>query len=300
MIDLLAFRCRCRDLVALLLCLLGTGSLLVPAVVRAQMEQQRSHSISNLREIGQAMYAFEAVYGFLPGNGGPPMEAVTTPDCRTVWPDSEAFRWGYGDPKRAGRLQTGGWAYSLLPYVGEEEAFRKQDYSRAVPLFYLGTRRLALPQSTPRDDPVYTGFWYQDAGLGPSGRTDYAANDQVIRGGIGTAMRLTEISDGLATTLLVGEKAMDTRAVKAGVWYWDGPIILGGTGGSGRKGDLLLQDSDQLGARINDNWGSPDPEVVFFLTCDGGLRRFGYSTPKEIMAALISPRGGETVDLDER
>ncbi len=297
MTNLLAFPRR-QDLAALLLCFLVTGLLLVPAVVRAHAEKQRHRSINNLREIGQAVYAFEAVHGFLPGNGGPPMEAVTTPDCRTIWPDSEAFRWGYGDPKRAGRLQTGGWAYSLLPYIGEEEAFRQQDFSRAVPLFYIGTRRPAVPQSTPLVDPVYPGFRYQDAGLGPSGRTDYAANDQVIRGGIGAALRLADISDGLAVTLLAGEKAMDTRAVKAGVWYWDGPIILGGTGGSGRKGNRLYQDSDQLRARINDNWGSPDPEVVFFLTCDGSLRRLPYSTPPEFLAAMISPRGGETIDLE--
>jgi hypothetical protein len=235
-------------------------------------------------------------YGFFPGNGGPPMEAVTTPDCRTGYPDSEAFRWGYGDPKRAGRLQTGCWGYAILPYLGEEEAFRKQDHTRAVPAYYIAARRPAIAQHVPKADPVYAKWTYQDAGLGPWGRTDYAANDQVIRGGVGKVMRPDQIRDGLAETALVAEKAMDADGVKAGGWYWDEPIILGGSGGTGRKGDRLLRDAPKLLEEVADNWGSPDSAGVWFLFCDGHARLFPYNTPRKLIAALITPNGNDEAE----
>ena len=274
------------------------AALTIVGVVSARDAERRTKSQNNLRQIGRAFQAHVTAFGFFPGNGGPPMEVPTTPDVRTGFPDSEAFRWGYGDPRRAGRLQTGCWAYALLPYLGEEEAFRKQDHTRAVPTYYMGDRRPAKPQQVPKKDPVYDGWSYQDAGLGPWGRTDYAANDQVVLGGMGNVLKPDQVSDGLAETFLVGEKAMDTRAVKTGGWYWDEPIILGGSGGTGRKGPQLLRDADNHGEKVADNWGSPAAEGVLFLFADGHVQLFAYNSPTKLIAALISPRGGETVNLD--
>jgi len=285
---------------ALVLVLVGglAAGLVLPAVAKSRQVGASSKSKDNLRTIGQGMQAFVAAYDFFPGNGGPPAEVVTTPDCRTGFPDSEMFRWGYGDPKRAGRLQTGCWAYSILPYLGEEEAFRTQDQARAVPVYYIGTRRPAEPQKVPKVDPVYAKWTYQDAGLELWGRTDYAANDQVILGGHGNVMKPDRITDGLAETALVAEKAMDTDGMKAGVWYWDEPIIFGGSGGTGRKGNELMRDAPKLLEKVADNWGSPDPDGVWFLFCDGHTRRLPYTTPTKTVGAIISPKKGDTVDLD--
>ncbi|AMV29728.1 hypothetical protein VT84_35365 [Gemmata sp. SH-PL17] len=274
------------------------AGLLLPAIAKARAANAASRSKENLRTIGQGMQSFTTTYGFFPGNGGPPAEAVTTPDCRTGFPDSETFCWGYGDPKRAGRLQTGCWAYSILPYIGEEEAFRKQDHTRAVPTYYIGTRRPAEAQQVPKVDPIYAKWTYQDAGLGPWGRTDYAANDQVVRGGNGNMMKPEQVKDGLAETALIAEKAMDTDAIKAGVWYWDEPIIFGGSGGTGRKGDKLLRDAPKLIETVSDNWGAPDPNGVWFLFCDGHVRKLPYSTPNRTVAAAISPTAGDVFDLE--
>ena len=274
---------------------LGLGLL---AVREAQAKAARARSARNLSQVGEGMQAFETAYGFFPSNGGPPAEAVDTPDVRTGFPDSEAFRWGYADPKRAGRLQTGCWAYSILPYIGEEKAFRTHDHTRAVPLYYIGERRPARPQAVPKADPVYKKWTYHDAGFGPWGRTDYAANDQVVRGGMGNVTKPSAIKDGLAATALVAEKAMDADAVKAGGWYWDEPIVLGGSGGTGRKGDRLLRDARGLVEDVADQWGSPRADGVYFLMCDGSVRLMGYKTGKAVIGAVISPRGGEEAKLD--
>jgi hypothetical protein len=287
---------RRGDGIACVLLLLLAAGLSLPALVQARARAEQTSSRNNLRVIGRGMQAFVAGYGFFPGNGGPPREAATTPDVRTGFPDSEAFRWGYADPRRAGRLQTGCWAYSLLPFLGEEEAFREVDYTRTVPVYYLGSRRPVKPQPVPRVDPVYTGWTYRDAGLGPWGRTDYAANDQVVLGGMGNVMKPEQIQDGLAETALLAEKAMDSDAVRAGVWYWDEPIVLGGSGGTGRKGSRLLRDAPKLLEEVADNWGSPDPAGVWFLCCDGHTRLFRYDTSRKVIAALITPNGHDDIE----
>ena len=115
---------------------------------------------------------------------------------------------------------------------------------------------------------------------------------------MGNVMRPGQVRDGLAVTALVAEKAMDSRAVRAGGWYWDEPIILGGSGGTGRKGDRLLRDAPTLLEEVADQWGSPDASGVNFLLCDGSVRLFGCKTDRKMIAAIVSPRGGEDVDLD--
>jgi hypothetical protein len=269
------------------------GGLLLCGLARVQARAARARSENNLKTIGEGMDAFVTAFGFFPNNGGPPAEVPDTPDVRTGFPDSEAFRWGYGDPKRAGRLQTGCWAYGILPYIGEETAFRTQDHTRAVPLYYIGTRREARPQHVPKVDPFYKKWTYQDAGLGPWGRTDYAANDQVVRGGMGNVMKPEQVKDGLDCTFLLGEKAMDSWAVRAGSWYWDEPIILGGSGGTGRKGDLLMRDAPKLLETVADNWGSPDEAGVWFLFCDGHTNFYRYGTERKVIKSMITPNGGD-------
>ncbi len=286
---------RVEVLVLGLVVTLGLG-LLLPALAKARAGAAANISKNNLRAIGLGMNEYVAAHGHFPGNGGPPSEVVTTPNVRTGFPDSEAFRWGYGDPKRAGRLQTGSWAYAILPYIGEGEAFRKADHTRAVPTYYIGTRRIAEPQAVPKADPVYAKWTYFDAGLGPWGRTDYAANDRVVRGGAGNVMTPDQVKDGLTETFLVGEKAMDVDAVKVGGWYWDEPIILGGSGGTGRKGATLLRDAPKLLEQVADSWGSPDPGGVWFLYCDGHVSRFRYDTPAKVIAAQISPSNNDNID----
>ncbi|WP_020468880.1 DUF1559 domain-containing protein [Zavarzinella formosa] len=276
---------------------LFAASFLVTALAKARVEAASSRSKDNLRTIYQGMDGHVSAYGFFPGNGAPPPEAVTTPDCRTKYPDSEWYRWGYGDPKRAGRHQTGSCLYAILPYIGEEKAFRTQDHSRAVPVYYIGTRRPAVPQTTPKELDIYPKWAQQDAGLGPTGRSDYAANTQVIRSGF-NQMKPDEISDGLGETFIVAEKAMDTRSVKVGYWQWDQPIILGITFGTGRVGNKLIQDSDKVDHDARDHWGSPDPEGVWFLFADGHTRKLPYRTPPKVISAMLTPTAGDTVDLD--
>jgi len=73
---------------------------------------------------------------------------------------------------------------------------------------------------------------------------------------------------------------------------------VGGSGGTGRKGNKLVRDAADNGDTIFDNWGSPDPDGVWFLFCDGHVRKLSYTTKNSLVAATISPNAGEVVDLD--
>src|SRR5262249_10173146 len=154
--------------------------------------------------------------------------------------------WGYGTPAQSTKQPQGSWAYTMLPYVEQDGAFQKQDYSQAVKSYYIPNRRPAVPTPVTSPDPVYPGWTYGTGGLtGPWGHTDYAANDQVIYPGDGNlnkSMKITQIQDGASNTILVGEKALDLRGIAVGSWYWDEPIILGGTGGTARCGCGLFKD----------------------------------------------------------
>ncbi len=161
-----------------------------------------------------------------------------------------------------------------------------------MPCYYIPGRRpakaeLALEES----DPIYPGWLCLPDGVNPWGKTDYAANDQIMRGGVGNVMRLNQIRDGLSVSILAGEKAMDSRAAGKGGWYWDEPLILGGSGGSGRKGNRLLPDGP-IHETAADNWGSPSALGTGFVFADGSVRTLNYRTPPEIITALIRLRDG--------
>jgi hypothetical protein len=286
------------DMAAVGTCVTLLIGLAGPALLFAKDRSNVERSAENLMRIGEAFAAHREVYGFFPSNGGPAGETVDTPDARTFIPGDAGspYRWGYGDPQRAGRQQPGSWAYALLPYMGHEKAFLEQDQAVAVREYYLPGRRPAVAEVVPSDgkDPVYKDWKYITAGLNPWGKTDYAANDQVVRGGVGSVMRADEIGDGLANTVIAAEKAMDSRVIGKGGWYWDEPIVLGGSGGTGRKGKKLFRDGPIL-EDAADNWGSPDASGVRFLFADGRVQTLNYNIDAEVMWSFITPNDGDEI-----
>jgi len=312
--------------------------LLLPAVQSARSAARRAQSANHLKQIGIAMHLHHDAWGFFPNNGGGPWNSLedyqenfephlNTPTVLTEAP-TWSWPWAFGDPDKAGREQTGSYAFALLPYLEQESLYNavntanpdgavpEASYSTTVSIFYIPARRPAIATDVPEVDPVYPGWGYDGAGLNPWSHTDYAANDQIVvpswYSNWGKTRALRDVKDGSSSTILVGEKALDPDAVEAGSWFWDEPIILGGTGGTARCGGRLYRDRPGLrelvsgpfdpyqdgGSCGGGNWGSPDPGAVQFLMGDGSVRGIKYSVEFDVMEHLIKPRDGAVLSGD--
>src|SRR5262249_57124295 len=108
-------------------------------------------------------------------------------------------------------------------------------------------------------------------------------------------------------------KAMAATAVQAGVWYWDEPVVMGGTGGTGRCGDSLYSDTQLNGFPDNasgpgwtignescggGNWGSPSASGAQVVFADGSVRTIRYSTPPAMVRLMIRPADGQVITFD--
>ncbi len=283
--------------IAIIAVLIG---LLFPAVQRARDTADSLRCANNLRQIGLALQTFHGNYRTFPSNGGwdgkqtipslsgPPF----TPETHD-FTTGQTYQWGVGDPLLAPRDQTGSWAFSILPYVDQETMFKQRAWwASAVPVYMCPSRRDASSLPVVAQDD-YGQYW---GGEWTWSKTDYAANSRAFDNRP-VCRSMSAFRDGLSTTILVGEKAFNPAVEGPNSWHWDEPFFLGGSKGTSRDGLALLRNGADIQYHYKENWGSPHGSGVNFLFGDMAVHQLQRSIDPTILAALLTPDGGETVSV---
>jgi prepilin-type N-terminal cleavage/methylation domain-containing protein/prepilin-type processing-associated H-X9-DG protein len=269
--------------------------LLVPAVQQVRDSASRLQCENNLHQIGVALHSYHNSQNRFP--------AGATPDL-----PSEQY------PRLA-------WLARLLPYL------------EAAPLWKL-TEQAYRVDRNPFDNPPHVGLStpvvvfgcpsdvrVSDAQFARNTRmvaltsyvgvlgTDLLHSDGVLF--LGSRVRLTEITDGSANTVVVGE-----RPPSADLWYgwWYAGVGQAGTG----SGDMLLGAREMNAGglslwfcdagpysfgpgRFDDqcamfHYWSPHQGGANFLFADGSVRFLSYAAAN-VLPALATRAGGEAVTV---
>lgn len=271
-------------------------ALLVPAVQRVRVAAAKVACENNLKQIGLGMLQFEAIYKVFPSNGGwDGNQTILASDDTLVtvgtwdFTTGNKYQFGVGDKAFTPPDQTGSWAFSILPYIDQQQVHDSSVWLTPMPVYTCRARRAAIATPSVAQDEwgqYTTGGWTW-------GRTDYGINLNAV-GNRPDCTPLSRFSDGTSNTILIGEKAYDVT-VQAPSWYYDEGYFVGGSKGTARIAPGLSPDGP--GINYKDNWGSIHPDGVLFLFADGTVRQLNFSTDPNIVAALLTPDGGETVTV---
>jgi prepilin-type N-terminal cleavage/methylation domain-containing protein/prepilin-type processing-associated H-X9-DG protein len=280
--------------IAIIAILIG---LLVPAVQKVREAAARMQCQNNLKQLGLGMHSFHDAYKVLPY-------------CRT-----------------GGHSQDNTWAVILLPFI-EQNSLYTTWFSTAIPnldgpQIVSTTPRIAINDvrfnktirtaSAPLNNLVPLYFCPsrrepQISGANGSNLTgsccDYAVvgGDNVlntgafhINDGYGVGIRLTAITDGTSSTLMIGEKHL--RQADIGVGSIDGCIYSATPAGmsfrqAGTNFPLALGANDPT---QNGQFGSWHTGVTNFVFCDGHTEALNNSLAVSTLDALATRAGGEPI-----
>jgi prepilin-type N-terminal cleavage/methylation domain-containing protein/prepilin-type processing-associated H-X9-DG protein len=268
--------------IAIIAILIG---LLLPAIQRAREAAARTSCSNNLKQIGLAFHDHYNTYKVLPTGG----DSYTDPRTPTNSPDPAIAP-----------VQTWGWGYQILPFIEQGNLYKLASdaaiSATPVPTYFCPSRR---------PPTVVNGFALIDyAGNGGAYTgTGYAWGDGyngvVVRSNK-APLRLTDISDGTANTVMVGEKQLnkaflnqfpcdDNNAYTDG-WDWD--IIRWGNSppapdffGPSDCGHLVFGSSHTEGAN-----------TVF---ADGSVRFVRYGVAQAVFQAACVRNDGTPVNLGD-
>lgn len=277
--------------------------LTLAAVQKVRSAAARAQCANNLRQMGLALHHYHDVHGRFP------------PGCSS----------GTLEP-----LKYLGWQTRILPFI-EQEAL----WHLTMAAYRIGPSPFQRPPHPgdkvvriyicPTDDRITIAQVVYGPGgfptaftsyLGVCG-TDFFGNNGVLYGD--SRIRIVEIRDGSANTLLVGERPPGPD-LTTGWWY-------AGTGQDGRGSlDMLLGVRELNGIRqpnyphgipaLRDcapgpyhygpdrmqnkcavlRYWSPHPSGANFAFADGSVRFLSYAADS-ILPALATREGGETVSL---
>ena len=269
--------------------------LLLCAVQKARAAANRISCANNLKQIALAMQQHHGTFGVFPNNGGwDGHQRIRAVDGQMIFVYTKdrvlpkPWYWGVGQPGLLPQAQTGSWAYGILPFIEQQNAYQTQAWTTSEKLYICPGRRSDASQAAVDDARgIYNGggwLW---------GKSDYAANARIIPNRPAPCWSIPDVVDGTSHTILAGEKAMDSLLYTSGTWYWDEPYFLGGSDSTSRKGTSVLRDAPGIALQARENWGAAHSAGAQFVFADGSVHLIPFNTAPAIVYALLTPAGGE-------
>jgi prepilin-type N-terminal cleavage/methylation domain-containing protein len=300
---------------AILAVLLG---LLLPAVQKAREAANRARCQNNLKQIGIALHLYAnsqeslpAGYIYNAANAPPPVP------CGVQHFDR------YPPPPPGSQFNSPGWGWAALTldYIEQGNLAKQINYSLAVESpTNLPARTTMLAMYTCPSDSGAGVFAVQsqtNTNLAQAASNSYAAcfgalgllnltpdngNGVFFRN---SRTRLTDITDGTSSTLMIGERA-DLFAQSP----WAG-VMTGGTvrttPGAPVYTSIIEQAAVMALARVGSktlnsaysepyDFFSPHGPVVHFVFADGSVHPLSIATDLTVLQMLATSAGGEVVD----
>jgi prepilin-type N-terminal cleavage/methylation domain-containing protein/prepilin-type processing-associated H-X9-DG protein len=291
-------------------------ALLLPAVQAARESARMSQCANHLKQLGLACATHEEAFGHFPTGG---------------W----GYNW-VGIPGRGfGPDQPGGWAYNILPFMEQEALHDWGLGGTSAELRAASARRISTPLSTlycPSRRPAalypITSQWsglYETDPVSRVARQDYAINGGSSRqpdvfagpsslnppasswpntsgcNGISyvrSQVTISQISDGLSTTYLVGEKYLNPDNYSNGVDLGDNQTAFAGCNRDTTRygSQSWLPAQDQSGRTDESIFGSAHSSGCQFVFCDGSVHLIGYQIDRNTHTNLARRNDGMPVD----
>jgi type II secretory pathway pseudopilin PulG len=281
-----AFRQGAFSLIELLLVVAMVAvltGLVIPAVQKVRESAERSRCQNNLKQIALSFHSHHTALGYFPSGG---------------WDWSTPPNYSKPGQPELGADQHAGWGFQILPYLGAEDLWRANvKVAIATPnqVFFCPTRR--SPQTRAYLDeyspPLIGGQEIVHAFC------DYAASNLDGNGVVQhiNPVRISEVTDGLSSTLLAGDKRLnlahlgqpqpdDNEGYTAG---YDVDTVR----------TVLARPMPDFHAEYWDEaarFGSSHPFIFNVVLADGSARSVSYSINPTIFQRLGNISDGQVVN----
>jgi prepilin-type processing-associated H-X9-DG protein len=292
----------------------------------------RLQSQNNLKNIGLAMHNMHTTVGYFPHNGGRRFgdtannlpfylnKTESAPGSATAgqYPDHQSD--GIGNSGFKPSEQRGSWAFTLMPYLEQDNAFNMSDTDARRQLagqtemrvFTMPARRASGPQpigtavqqlgnqSVKTDYAISVGLYsYAEPYPAWDATNSFSSDPGYI---VTQKPRLQDFKNGTSNTIIVGEKSLSIERY-SGDDYFDAPIFAGGTVGTARGFPAIVRDDRDAVLKPSGvnflSWGGPYSGGANFAFGDGSVRTIPFiplnlqpaaGTQAAIFGRYLNPR----------